>query len=78
MTKPILAWHFLADSGLLRDGRMPPRNGAWLRHEGDIAICQSGLHASRHVSDALKYAPGAILCRVECRGMIIQRSLLAS
>ena len=35
-------------------------------------MCESGLHSSRHPFDALRYAPGFILCRVECDGIIIE------
>jgi len=68
MTETIKAWHFVGDR--LRDGRPAPPDGMWLRHEGPIKICASGLHASRRPWDALRYAPGATLCYVECRGDI--------
>jgi hypothetical protein len=57
------AFHFVADK--LRDGRPIPKNGVWLEHVGLIKICDAGLHASFHVSDALSFAPGATLCLVE-------------
>lgn len=72
MTETIKAWHFVADT--LRDGRPVPKDGVWLRHEGRIKICASGLHASRRPWDALKYSPGATLCYVECRGGVQQQS----
>ena len=62
----ILAWHFTGKR--LRDGRKIPRVGAWLKHEGALALCASGLHASADPYDALKFAPGPILHRVELRG----------
>ena len=68
MTDTIKAWHFVGDT--LRDGRPIPRNGSWLRHDGRVAICESGLHASRRPWHALQYAPGTVLCYVECRGDI--------
>ena len=68
MTDAIMAWHFVGD--LLRDGRPIPKDGAWLRHDGPVEICLSGLHASRRPWHALQYAPGAVLCYVECRGDI--------
>ncbi len=68
MIDTIKAWHFVGST--LRDGRPIPRNGSWLRHDGRIAICESGLHASRRPWHALQYAPGAVLCYVECRGDI--------
>ena len=66
MTETIKAWHFVGNT--LRDGRPVPKDGAWLRHAGQIRICASGLHASRQPWDALRYAPGSTLCYVECRG----------
>jgi hypothetical protein len=33
-------------------------------------MCQSGLHASVDILDALYYAPGPIICRVELGGRI--------
>jgi hypothetical protein len=65
-----LAWHFVGDT--LRDGRPIPADGEWLRHEGKIEPCKSGLHASVKLIDALQYAPGGTLCRVEMRGDLIE------
>ena len=62
--KSVLAWHFVADK--LRDGRPIPRKGVWLKHETECVMCEAGLHASRRLLDALQYAPGKMLCRVEC------------
>jgi hypothetical protein len=62
-----LAWHFVGKK--LRDGRPVPRNGVWLEHKGEIAICASGLHASLNPFDALQYAPGPVLCLVEVDGV---------
>ena len=64
----IRAWHFIGDT--LRDGRPVPQDGVWLEHDGPLVICQSGLHASLDPFDALQYAPGPILCLVECDGDI--------
>ena len=68
MTDTIKAWHFVGNT--LRDGRPVPKDGAWLRHDGAVKICESGLRASRRPWDALRYAPGSVLCYVECRGDI--------
>jgi hypothetical protein len=59
------AWHFTGDT--LRDGRPIPAVGEWLAHEGEIRICRSGLHASKRLIDALKFAPGDKLHRVTMR-----------
>ena len=64
--KQITGYHFTGDT--LRDGRPIPTVGAWLKHEGDIIVCQSGLHASKHPFDALQYAPGNKLHKVILRG----------
>ena len=65
MNKAILAYHF-TDGWQLRDGQ-PLVVGSEYVFDGDPVMCESGYHASRHVFDALKYAPGSILSRVECR-----------
>lgn len=64
-----LAWHFVGDA--LRDGGPVPPDGEWLEHEGKVVLCESGLHASVDVWDALGYAPGPVLCRVEVDGVIV-------
>src|SRR5690606_5040072 len=64
---PVLAYHFVGDT--LRDGRPVPADGEWLEHDGLIAICASGLHASRRPWHALTYAPGPVLCLVEVEGI---------
>jgi hypothetical protein len=66
----ILAWHFVGDK--LRNGDPVPPDGKWLEYCGDLIMCKSGLHASRDPFDALKHAPGPILCSVECDGEIIE------
>jgi hypothetical protein len=63
------AWHFVSDT--LRDGRPVPADGEVLVHEGPLKLCASGLHASKNILDALHYAPGSTICRVEVCGEII-------
>jgi hypothetical protein len=62
-------YHFTSD--ILRDGRPVPPAGKWLRHEGELIPCEAGLHASEHPFDALQYAPGSLLHKVELSGEII-------
>lgn len=64
----LLAYHFT--SNRLRDGRAIPKIGEWLNHSGPVIPCRSGLHASLHPFDALKYAPGNMLHLVELEGDI--------
>lgn len=69
---PILAWHFVFTT--LRDGSAVPPDNVPLDHSGPIVPCQSGLHASVRLIDALKYAPGGTLCRVACSGTVVQEA----
>ena len=63
-----IAWHFVGDT--LRDGRPIPPDGQWLVHEGPVEMCECGLHASKRLFDALRYAPGNTICRVGVRDII--------
>ena len=69
-SKRCIAYHFVGDK--LRDGRNIPANGVWLEHTGVVKLCESGLHASRKPWDALQYAPGAVLCKVECQDIVTE------
>src|SRR5574337_1067551 len=69
MHKYLKAWHFVGKT--LRDGRAVPKDGVKLVYDGPVVPCKSGLHASRHPFDALRYAPGPVLCLVECGGIIV-------
>ena len=66
----VTAYHFTSDK--LRDGRPIPAIREELRHDGRVKICASGLHASRHVFDALRFAPGHMLHKVECREIVAE------
>ena len=46
--------------------------GQILRHRGPLELCKKGLHASVKPLDALNYAPGSVVCRVECSGEVIR------
>ena len=66
------AWHFAQENRRLgyNDGRLI-RKGQWLVHRGPLVMCESGLHASKRIIDALKYASGSVICRVELGGEIV-------
>ena len=66
-----LAWHFVC--GTLRDGRPIPADGEKLIHTGRLIPCESGLHWSERLIDALEYAPGATLCQVAVSGEIVRQ-----
>ena len=65
----MLGYHFTGH--LLRDGcRIPPRYTRAIYY-GPVVPCESGLHASEHPYDALQYAPGPRLHRVELVGDLV-------
>ena len=70
--KKILAWHF-TEGATLRDGQ-PLEVGKTYTHEGEVKMCESGYHASRRLIDALRYAPGAQISRVECWGDVQEQN----
>ncbi len=68
----IQAWHFLPDAGLTRfEPRVKVEVGQTLKETRPLLMCNVGLHASVLAIDALQYAPGARLCRVELGGEIL-------
>lgn len=72
MSKPIMAWWFGRGDGSLGFGdTRRPRKGRALVHRGELKPCKSGLHASTNILDALKYAPGERLWRVEMSGEVV-------
>lgn len=72
MAKKIKAWHFIAKDRRLGngDGRKI-RKGQTLKVDCEPVLCEAGLHGSKRPIDALTYAPGPIICRVEIGGHII-------
>ena len=69
----MLAWHFLSEDKRLGydDGRLV-EVGQTLECEGEPALCSNGMHGSARLIDALKYANGPIVCRVEIAGDVIE------
>ena len=69
----ILAWHWVREDRRLGygDGR-EVRAGETIEHKGHIALCESGLHASTKILDALTYAPGPVICRVRLSGDVLR------
>jgi hypothetical protein len=64
--QPLRGWHFVRNDGCLgyNDGRKV-EVGTTYTVDCEPVLCKSGLHWSTRLLDALKYAPGSILCRVE-------------
>ena len=68
----MLGWHFLdADRRLQFGKRESVEAGRTYTAEGPLVLCRNGMHASIRVLDALRYAPGPIVCRVRLGGEII-------
>jgi hypothetical protein len=72
MKEKILAWHFLPDDRRLQ---YPPHTlvvaGQTIAATGKIKLHANGLHGSIRPMDALGYAPGSVIERVEHSGAII-------
>jgi hypothetical protein len=54
----------------LPDGSPIPPIGEWIEYDGELSTRDLGLLAFRHPFDALPYARGSILHRVECEGIV--------
>lgn len=69
----MLGWHFLKEDRRLgyEDGRLVEA-GKTYRAKGKLLLCENGMHASARILDALQYAPGAICCRVELVGRVVE------
>jgi len=77
MSEKILAWHFIQNDRKLRYSKSQRlvRTGQVLHVNPEkLSLCNFGLHASGRAIDALKYAPGSIVCRVELSGKILEES----
>ena len=67
------AWHFVnEDMRLCYGDNRKVVIGKTLSHNGPVELCRSGMHGSKRVIDALKYAKSPILTRVEITGGIIE------
>ena len=73
MIEKLDCWHFASND--LRFGYYDHREiiaGESLRVDAAPVLCEFGLHGSERLIDALKYAPGNMLCRVTLSdGLII-------
>jgi|SRR5579885_624045 hypothetical protein len=71
--KEWIGWHFLKEDRRLQfPPHTPVEVGQTLTVERDLEPCFSGLHASKTAMDALKYAPGPVVCRVRLAGKIVE------
>ena len=69
----MLAWHLLSEDKRLGygDGRLV-EVGQTLECKGKPVLCSNGMHGSAMLIDALSYANGPIVCRVEIEGDVIE------
>jgi len=65
------AWHFIRSDWTTGNGGISVHEGHILSVDSPPVLCRHGLHASRLIMGALYYAPGPIICRVDCRGTVI-------
>ncbi len=69
----MIGWHFLPENRRLRWGsQRVVKVGERRSCQGELVLCENGLHASERVLDALTYAPGPIACKVELSGRILK------
>jgi len=68
----MLAWHFLQENRRMQWGsKAKVEAGKMYRVKPPLVMCKHGLHGSEKPLDALRYAPGPIVCRVELGGEIL-------
>ncbi len=68
----VLAWHFLKADCRTGEGDILVKPGSVLHVDLPIEPCRRGLHGSRQAIDALTYAPGPVIERVELYGTIVE------
>jgi len=67
------AWHFLRKDRCLGYGdNREVIAGETYTVDGPSELCVRGLHGSKRPLDALKYAPGPVVCRVEIGGDVVE------
>ena len=69
--KTITGWWFAKDKVLPNGDGRQIRIGRTHKVKGAIVPCKHGLHLSKRIIDALSYAPGPIVYRVEGSGIIV-------
>ena len=70
---PVKAWHFLREDRCLGYGdNREVIAGETYTVDGPSELCVRGLHGSKRPLDALRYAPGPVVCRVEIGGDVVE------
>ena len=66
--KKILRYKFLRKGMKSENGNLKWRLNKWNKAEGQLSMCNNGLHACKEPYWAFSYVQGEILALVECRG----------
>lgn len=61
-------YKFLQKGMKFRNGNLTWKLNEWVKVDGELKMCENGLHSSIEPYDAFSYVPGEILAVVECRG----------
>jgi len=70
----VTAWWFSEGNTLPHGDMRRVALGKTHKIKGEVVPCENGLHASVRAIDALSYAPGNIVWRVECGGTVVQEN----
>ena len=68
----MIGWHFcktVNGKPVMRDGTPAKHRGETETYDGEVKLCERGLHASERAVDALGYSPGNYCRRVELDAM---------
>jgi len=64
------AWKVLNKGMESNSGNIKWKLNQWQHHDGELKLCESGLHASKLCVDAIQYVTPGIICKVEYKGGI--------
>jgi len=70
MTKTITGYKFITKDMKSKDGIQAWKLGKWVKYDGKLELCKSGLHASETPLESLNYAYGDRWFKIEARGKI--------
>ena len=71
MQKTVEAWWFSNDKILPHGDGRRIRKGITHKIKGEVVPCKNGLHGSKKILDALTYAPGSIIWKVQLSGVVV-------
>ena len=68
--KTITGYKFITQDMKSKNGNQSWELGKWVKHEGELKLCKSGLHASETPLESLNYVYGDRWFSVEAKGEI--------